>query len=134
MSSASLEASAGEGTRARPAYDQKGGGHGCLEASTCRQFDLEGSDAIRRAYEARHQGLCCVLPGDDELSSPHMKTYRVTLKVTDASGEPIVREVKGNSYAFSAEEHFTIFANPGEDVAIFPAGEYAAVEISEDPK
>jgi hypothetical protein len=63
-----------------------------------------------------------------------MKTYRVTLKVTDASGEPIVREVKGNSYAFSGEEHFVISANSGEDVAIFPAGEYAAVEISEDPK
>ncbi len=63
-----------------------------------------------------------------------MKTYRVTLKVTDASGEPIVREIKGNSHAFSGGEHLVIFANPSEYVAIFPAGEYAAVEISEDAK
>jgi hypothetical protein len=63
-----------------------------------------------------------------------MKTYRVTLKVTDASGEPIVREVKGNSHAMSGAEHLVIFVNPEETVAVFPAGEYAAVEISEDPK
>jgi hypothetical protein len=61
-----------------------------------------------------------------------MKTYRVTLKLTDASGAPIVKDVRGEGHEFSGGTNLNIYSSPGVHVAIFPEGEFAAIEIIPD--
>ncbi len=64
-----------------------------------------------------------------------MKTYRVTLKITDATGNPLVVEARGTGHGFTGGDgdNLNIYNGEGKPpVAIFPAGEFAAIEISED--
>ncbi len=71
---------------------------------------------------------------DEQLASGDMYTYKVTLKITGADGEHIVHEVKGTEHRFAAGGALNIFGGPRKVVAVFPPGEYVAVEIVEDAK
>jgi hypothetical protein len=58
-----------------------------------------------------------------------MRTYRVTLKISDENGNPVIIETKGNTHGFTGGDNLTVYAEPGRHVLIVPGGEFAAVEI-----
>lgn len=62
-----------------------------------------------------------------------MKTYRVTLKATDANGNPLVVEVQGDQHKYLDPHTLSVLGegDPLPVVAMFPAGEFVAIEISE---
>jgi len=76
--------------------------------------------------------LFFVILQDEHLALCDMSTYKVTLKITGADGEPIVREVKGVDHMFANGGALNVYSGPQKIVAVFPPGEFAAVEIIED--
>jgi hypothetical protein len=58
-----------------------------------------------------------------------MRTYRVTLKISDENGNPVVIETKGDTHGFTGADSLTVYAEPSRTVLIVPGGEFAAIEI-----
>jgi hypothetical protein len=66
-----------------------------------------------------------------EVNSTPVKTYRVTLKISDANGNPVVIGAKGTGHAFTGGDNLSIYDGPQNAVLVVPSGEFAAIEISD---